>query len=147
MILDTSIRFAVFTATATAVTRNRIFETIGLDSLNTFSIEKSPMQNNIKFSVSYIGNDKCLEDIFKQYINSLHDKGRDSKKVLIYCHSRTQCALLWQCFQTSLANKFYSNEQKDPQCRLVEMFDAGTAKQVKDHILRRQLIQKVIFAL
>ena len=128
-------RFAIFTATATTITKTRIFETLGLYSMDTFCLEKSPLKNNIKFAVTFIGNDTTLEDMLMHSINKLLLKGESADRLLIYCHSRTQCALIWQTFASKLGNKFYLHGKKDERHRLVEMFHAGTPPQIKNYII------------
>ena len=56
-------RLAIFTATGTTINKSRIFETFGLYYMDTFCLEKSPLKKNIKFAVTFIGNDITLENI------------------------------------------------------------------------------------
>ena len=103
--------------------------------MDTFCLEKSPLKKNIKFAVTFIGNDITLEDILMHSINKLLLKGESADRLLIYCHSRTQCALIWQTFANKLGSKFYLHEKKDAKHRLVEMFHAGRPLQIKNHII------------
>ena len=130
-------KFAVFTATATTATKNRIFETLGMGVTNCYCIEKSPLKKNIQFTATYISNDLTLEDIFINTLNSLSVRMEHCDRVIIYCQSRTQCALIWQMFSEQLGCKLYLNEVKNPRNRLVEMFHAGTPAQVKEHIIKQ----------
>ena len=134
-LLDHNTRYAVFTATATPVTKNRIFQTLGLNRFNTFCLEKSPLKDNIKFSVTNIGNDTSIENLFELLINEISVKKEHAKRILIYCQSRTQCAIIWQTFAASLGSKLYMGGTRDLKKRLVEMFHAGTPSEVKEHIM------------
>ncbi len=71
---------------------------MGMGITNSYSIEKSPLKENIKFTATYISNDLNLEDIFTDTVNDLSARMEHCDKVIIYCQSRTQCALLWQIF-------------------------------------------------
>ena len=52
-------QLSAFTATATKLTKLAIFDVLGLDTFNTFMVEKSPMKANLRFTVEYMGNDKA----------------------------------------------------------------------------------------
>ena len=114
LLLDSSIKFAVFTATATTATKNRIFETLGMGVTDCYCVEKSPLKENIKFTLTYISNELTLEEIFNDTLNDISARMEHSDRVIIYCQSRKQCALLWQMFSGQLGMKLYLNKVKNP---------------------------------
>ena len=66
-------KFGVFTATATTLTRTRIVEILCLDRINTFCLELCPLKRNIRYSVSYASNDLGTDAIFNEIMNEVKD--------------------------------------------------------------------------
>lgn len=135
--LPRSVQLSVFTATATKLTKLTIFDVLGLDTFNTFMIEKSPMKANLKFTVEYLSNDKGLDEVFHKLIREIKENYQDTIRTIIFCQTRTQVALIWKMFEVNLGKKFYANEKQSCYERIVEMFHAGTAPSVKDHIVKQ----------
>eukprot|EP00794_Sanderia_malayensis_P001537 gene1537-1700_t len=52
-----TVQFAVFTATATTTTKLRIFESLNINAINTFVIERNPVKKNISFCVQYASSE------------------------------------------------------------------------------------------
>ena len=130
-------QLSAFTATATKLTKLAIFDVLGLDTFNTFMVEKSPMKANLRFTVEYMGNDKGLDEVFEKLIREIKDNGQDTIRTIIFCQTRTQVALIWKMFEVNLGKRFYANEKQSCYERIVEMFHAGTASSVKEHITKQ----------
>ena len=128
-------QYAAFTATATRTTKHTIFEVLGMNPLNTFVLEKSPMKPNLKFNVEYVGNNVPLEEVFKSILLEVNRYGVQTVKTLIFCQTRAQAATIWRMFEYNLGRKIYASEKQVPENRLVEMFHAGTPERVKQYIL------------
>ena len=135
-------KFAVFTATATKQTKQRIFEVMGLSAVSTFCLERSPLKDNIKYSVSYISNTMKTEAIFGSLLNEIIVSKESTKRTLIYCQTRTQCALLWRMFLLKLGDCFYLHGQKGVRNRLVDMYHAGTPPKAKSFVLSQAILKK-----
>eukprot|EP00795_Rhopilema_esculentum_P009805 gene9805-18368_t len=135
-LLGSCVKIAVFTATASKSTKASIFNALNLRMFSTFIVEKSPVKPNIVFHCKYIGNDTKLQVIFSEVIDEVKNYGVDTKRTIMFCQTRNQCALIWKMFEIVLADKFYNGDSCIPTARLIEMFHAGTPASVKDHILK-----------
>ena len=98
-------------------------------------MELSPLKKNIKYSVLYAGNELSIETIFSDTAKEISDLQENTQHTLIYCQTRTQCALLWRMFMLQLGDKLFFTGKPDPKLRLIEMFHAETPSQVKDFIV------------
>ncbi len=134
-LLDNSVKLAVFTATATKSTKVSIFGILNLGTVSTSVVEKSPLKSNLSFFSKYVSNERKFQDIFADIINELRFHGESSERTIIFCQTRSQCALIWKTFKLQLGASFYRDGKEDPTSRLVEMFHAGSPKSVKEHVL------------
>ena len=132
---DEDKKLAVFTATATRQTKQRIFEVMGHFAVSTFCLERSPLKNNIKYAVCYISNSLKLETIFASLINEIMVSKENTKRTIRYCQTRTQCAVLRRMFMLKLGDSFYLHRQNSAWNRIVDMYHAGTPPKAKSFIL------------
>ena len=79
----------VVTATATKMTRVKIFDTLHLGP-ETVLIEKSPDRSNLKYSAIYITKSMPFEQIFANVITELKDKGKNSGRTIAKLESSVQ---------------------------------------------------------
>eukprot|EP00112_Aurelia_sp_Birch-Aquarium-sp1_P023416 Seg6977.1 transcript_id=Seg6977.1/GoldUCD/mRNA.D3Y31 product="ATP-dependent DNA helicase RecQ" protein_id=Seg6977.1/GoldUCD/D3Y31 len=136
-LLPKVVQMAVFTATATKATKHRIIDVSGIDMSETFVLEKSPVKENLRFTVKYVGNGIPLSEIFGSLVQEIKAKGIETIRTLIFCQTRNQAAVIWKMFVLELEENLYKDKSEDVKGRLVEMFHAGTPKQVKDFILEQ----------
>eukprot|EP00794_Sanderia_malayensis_P020986 gene20986-23039_t len=136
-LLPKKIQVSVFTATATQVMKQTLMDMLKLEMQDTLVVEKSPVKNNLKFSVVYIGNDKTLQQTFSSLINEVKEHGVNTKKTLVFCQTRNQAALIWNMFRINLGADFFKDKTYLPTQRLIEMYHAGTPQRVKDFILEQ----------
>ena len=129
-LLGNCVKFAVFTATATTNAKTCIFEILCLDRVSTylFGTTSSEDKHNVLSSL-------CWQWIFSDIAKEISDLQENTQHTLIYCQTRTQCALLWRMLMLRLGGKFFSTGKPDRKLRLVEMFHAGTLSQVKNFII------------
>ena len=132
--LLSSVRLAVFTATASKTTKRKLFEILHLNPLTTCVIEKDPNKDNIRYAVKYLENDLSLQDTFHSLIEEVKNQSVETERTLIFCRTRKQCSLIFRAFTAALGNAIY-NGKTVPRNRMVEMYHAGTPDSVKDHIL------------
>ena len=109
---DKDVKIAVFTATAARQTKQRVFEVMGLSAVSTYCLERSPLKDNIKYSVCYISNSMKTETIFGNLLEEIIVSKENTKRTLIYCQTRTQCALLWRMFLLKLGKRFLPSWKK-----------------------------------
>lgn len=115
---------------------------MGLSAVSTFCLERSPLKDNIKYSVSYISNTMKTEAIFGSLLNEIIVSKESTKRTLIYCQTRTQCALLWRMFLLKLGDFFYLHGRKGVRNRLVDMYHAGTPPKAKSFVLSQAILKK-----
>ena len=123
----------VATASASKATKALIYESLKL-SPDTSVVASSPDRTNLKYSFQYIDKDIPLESLFCEVIENVRSKGTSAERVIIYCQTRKQCAILYRVFETTLGISFYKGAVPNCKKRLVEMYHAGTPKAVKQHI-------------
>ena len=134
-LLDSSVRFTVFTATASKSTKANILTILNMRPLSTYMIENSPLKSNLTFIVSYISNDLKLNHVFYSLIQELKNFGDKTEWTIVFCQTRNQCALIWRMLALELGQNFFKSRKVSPHHRLVEMFHAGSPKSVKEHVL------------
>ena len=134
-LLPKVVPMAVFTATATKATKQSIIDVSGIDISNAFVLEKSPVKENLRFTVKYVGNGIPLSEIFASLVQEIKTNGIETIQTLIFCQTRNQAAVIWKMFVMELGEKLYKDKSEDVKGRLVELFHAGTPKQVKEFIL------------
>jgi len=122
------------TATATKATKLQIMEILKLTPKDTLIVQQSPDRPNLFYSTQYMDKNDQLEVVFGALINELQDLNIDAPRTLIYCQTRKQCSVLFRMFEVFLGSRMFRDGCTRPQNRLVEMFHAGTPKQVKEHI-------------
>lgn len=133
-LIDDCIQFAIFTATATIKTEEKIFESLGLTEHDFFKIVRNPDRLNIRYCATYI-KDINLSNIFNIVIQEIRTKNTRAPRRLIYCQTRKQCALVYNHFNRMLGAYMYKDCEENVELRLVEMFHGGTPNSVKNHIL------------
>lgn len=124
----------ILTATATKATKEEILTTLHLSEKDIHFVEQSPNRSNLKYSVQYIDKNEPLETAFSTLINELKALGLNTPRILIYCQTRKQCAVLYRVFEIFLGKYIFHGECK-PQNRIVEMYHAGTPTSVKEQII------------
>ena len=122
------------TATATKLTTECIFNCLQLPIKDTYTVQRSPNRQNLRYSVQYVDINMPLEMVFSGLIDELYKNGVEADRTLIYCRTRKQCALIYRMFELNLKGNFYHGSP-NPQNRLVEMYHAGTPDLVKQHIV------------
>ena len=139
-LLSGNLKFAIFTATATRSTKQKILDSLEVSPDSLFLIQKDPNRDNIKYAVKYVENKSDIVDIFGPCINLLQHEGEISPRTIIFCQTRKQCALLYSVFSSKLKDKMYAKGKKLPKHRIVEMFHAGTPQSVKSHIIEQMAL-------
>lgn len=125
----------IVTATPSLSTKRDIFRALNLNQSSSFIMEHSPQRPNVQFSVRYLDKNLPVSSIFSTLIDELRSKNVSCERTMIFCQTRKQCALVYSAFKESLGVDFYVNKHLDSKKRMVEMFNAGTPKAVKKHIL------------
>ena len=128
-------RIAVFTATASKITKRKIFEHLQLNPFTTANFEKDPTKDNLRYAVSYVSNEMTLLKVFGEFITEIIKFGTNAEGTLIFCQTRKQCSLIYRTFELALGDQIYLDGRKLLKNCLVEMFHAGTPDSVKEHIL------------
>ena len=93
-LLSGNLKFAIFTATATRSTKQKILDSLEVSPDSLFLIQKDPNRYDIKYAVKYVENKSDIVDIFGPCINLLQHEGEISPRTIIFCQTRKQCALL-----------------------------------------------------
>ena len=106
-LLDSLVKFSVFTTTASKSTKANLLTVHNMKPLSTHMIEKSPLKDNLTFDVSYINNDINLEDIFDNVIREIKFSGDKTERKIIFCKTRNQRALLCRMFMQQLGKRFF----------------------------------------
>ena len=86
-LLASDLKFAIFTATATTLTRQLIFANLMLDPTELFILELDANRSNIVYVTQHIENNIDLESIFSDIIMDIAANGKDAKRVLIFCQT------------------------------------------------------------
>ena len=76
----------------------------------------------------------AIIDNFRFLINDLLEKGKNSRRRIIYCQTVKQCSHLFRMFELDLGSLLYVGEIKSSN-RLVEMMHSGSPPSVKTHVL------------
>ena len=139
-LLQNGIQMSVFTATATKLTKDKIFEVLGLIKMRTYVFEKSPLKHNLRFSVEYVANNMPIDKIFAPLLENLKRNNCKTARVIIFCQTRNQVALIWRTFEFQLGSLMYGPGESVLQNRIVEMFHAGTPPSLKNHILQSMAV-------
>ena len=117
------------TATATADTRDTIFESLLF--INPGTIIESPNKDNISYVVNYMKKNLNLSHYFSWLADEVLEKG-----IMIYCQTIKQCALVYSTLKILLGEKIYEDlMQQDPKRVLLEMLHSCTPATNKQHIL------------
>ena len=98
-------------------------------------IEMSPDRGNLLYAAKYLDKNDPIEMTFSSLIFELKANNVSTPRTIIYCQTRKQCSVVYRIFEVYLGKDMY-HEQPTPQNRMVEMYHAGTAKSVKDHVLQ-----------
>ena len=133
-LLGNNISFALFTATASRIMELKIFESLGLAVDDFVRVVLDPDRKNICYHVQLVPK-VGLSIIFDFVLKDILLKGDGSKRRLIYCQTRKQCAILFNMFVINLGKNLFSGGSSDPKMRRVDMFHGGTPDSVKGHIL------------
>ena len=128
----TKVPFVALTATATKKTKERIFELLEFESAK--EISESPKKQNVRYSVQKLVTSLPLIENFRCLIKELMEKGKRSRRTIIYCQTVKQCSHLFRMFELALGANMFDGE-KNPRNRLVDMMHSGTPSSVKDNIL------------
>ena len=128
-------RYAIFTATATKVTKSAIFDMLDLSLHDTFCVEKAPTRSNTCYHFVYMERNVPLETVFKVLIDDIKNEKHKAKRTLIFCQTRKQCAVIYRMFSIALGEEIYAGGCHDIKIRLVEMFHAGSPESVKSHVV------------
>ena len=124
-------KYAIFTATATRMTKMTLFDMLGLTPQDTYCVEKSPARNNICYIFTYIDKNLELETLFSDLISELTNSKTETRRTIIFCQTRKQCSVLYRMFCLAMGNELYASAKKDPKLRIVDMFHAGSPNSVK----------------
>ena len=84
-LLSGNLKFAIFTATATRSTEQKILDSLKVSPDSLFLIQKEPNMDNIKYVVKYVENNTDVADIFGPCINLLQHEGEISPRTIIFC--------------------------------------------------------------
>ena len=136
-LLQPGLNFALFTATATKQTKQKILSMLEIDTSETFFIEKNPERENIKYCVEYVENNLEIASIFNSVIKELNERKEKCCRKLIYTQTRAQCAVIFNAFSSVLQDNIFLNGEPNPKSRLVDMFHGGTPDMVKKHIVEQ----------
>eukprot|EP00794_Sanderia_malayensis_P005137 gene5137-5785_t len=85
-----------------------------------------------------------FHEIFAHLLENLKKLNSQTERVIIFCQTRNQVALIWRMFEFQLGSMIYGPGTRIPQNRLVEMFHAGTPLSLKDHILQSMAVNSGI---
>lgn len=133
-LIPTATRLVILTATATKATKGEILTTLHLSGEDIKFIEQSPDRPNIKYCAQYLDRNEPIEASFSTLIEELKTMRGNTPRTLIYCQTRKQCSVLFRMFEVFLGQGIFLGTIK-PQNRIVEMYHAGTASRVKEHIV------------
>ena len=86
------------------------------------------------YAAKYLHKNDPIEMAFSSLIFELK-ANVSTQRTIIYCQTRKQCSIVYPVFEVYLGKDMY-HEQLTPRNRTVEMYHAGTAKSVKDHVLQ-----------
>ncbi|CAB3998626.1 mediator of RNA polymerase II transcription subunit 34-like [Paramuricea clavata] len=131
----TDVPFMALTATATKTTKERIFELLELKC--PVEIIESPNRNNISYCVQSLDKHLSLAEQFRCVIEEIRQKGKNSRRTIIYCQTIKQCSLLYKMFEKELDKSFYLDMNVNPMCRFIEMIHSGTPNSVKEHVMKQ----------
>ena len=133
-LVSSDVPVIALTATASKSTKHKIFESLSLMKNSTFVLERNPDKLNIKFYVQYVKKDLEISWLFDFLIEDIRKQKTECERIIIFCQTRKQCAVVYQTFAENLGESLYVN--CDGNCRqgLVDMYHAGTPALVKEHI-------------
>ena len=143
-LLHSSIRFAIFTATATRSTKSAVYDMLNLNAFNTYAIEKPPVRGNISYWFGYLNKEIPLESVFGSLIEELKTNGEKTDRCIIFCQARKQCAILYRLFTALLGKRIYAKEHATSDQCLVQMFHAGSPDSVKNHVVKEMTHEKSV---
>ena len=112
-----------------------LFDMLDLTLQDTFCVEKSPARSNICYCFCYVDKSLELETVFKDLIDEIKDLKHETKRTIIFCHTRKQCSVIYRMFCLAISDNLYAYGKQDPTMRIVDMFHAGSPNSVKQHII------------
>ena len=124
----------ILTATATAETKQQIAASLQLNLDEIKMIEESPDRANLFYVAQYVDKNDSIEGAFSSLIFEVKSIGVATPRTIIYCQTRKQCSVLFRVFEVYLGKAMFCGKLI-PQNRFVEMYHAGTANSVKEHVL------------
>lgn len=95
----------------------------------------SPERGNLKYCIQYVDNSLELSVVFGHIISEVKHKKRSTCRMIVYCQTRKQCAILWRVFKLQLGEHLYVDGNESPKNCMVQMFHAGTPDSAKSLIL------------
>ena len=131
-VVPKNVNVMALTATATISSRLSIERTLGMK--NPTVIEISPEKSNIYLSTELF---ESIDDSFKPLVDDLLLNGKSSKRTIIFCKKRDDCAKLYSYFKFYLGKGFTyppGENERLPKNRLVDMFCSGTQPEVKEEM-------------
>ncbi len=106
--------YAIFTASATKVTKMTLFDMLDLTPQDTFCVEKSPARSNICYIFCYVDKNLELETVFKELIDEGKQFKHETKRTIIFCQTRKQCSVIYRMFCLALGNDVFAYGRQDP---------------------------------
>ena len=103
------VNFLVFSVTVSSAAKLKIYTLLSFDFVNTFSIMKSPLKTNLRYSINYVEKAK-IDEIFENMICAFEDRA-NFPRTLIICQTRKQVSLLFRHFSNALNNQLYVDGQ------------------------------------
>ena len=81
---------------------------------NTMMIEMSPERKNLSYAVQYVDNSVPIDELFGTILSEVRSDREKTRRTMIYCQTRNQCAILWRIFTLHLENDIFLNASSSP---------------------------------
>lgn len=114
-------QFIMCTATASKSTKRKIFDVLSVHPENTMMIEMSPERKNLSYAVQYVDNSVPIDELFGTILSEVKSDREKTRRTLIYCQTRNQCAILWRMFTLHLENDIFFNASPSPTEYMVDV--------------------------
>ena len=115
-LLDSLLKFAVFTTTASKSTKANLLTVHNMKLLSTHMIEKSRLKDNLTFDVFYINNDINLEDIFDNVIREIKFSGDKTEHTIIFLQDKKPTCTIMSNVHATTGENFFLRQVKNLSC-------------------------------
>jgi len=99
-------------------------------------VSENPNRKNITYVVQKMENQENMAEHFRCLFDEIVEKGKNTRRTIIYCQTIKQSSILFSTFQCELGDDLYY-ASKVPQSRMVEMLYSSSPESVKSHVLEQ----------